>query len=623
MSGPVFDPQGFSIDPAGRRFAVLNDSPVGEGGNEDLLEATATARNLADLILASRDTAPFTLAIDAGWGMGKSSLLRQLARVLEADPAVSTVWFNAWTSERASAVEGLIKSVLLSFDRNVIRRSVRGVLRRTHVVGALRAAALVTSSFLGLRQVVDAVWEALAVDAKSRNEIRDVVRSMAEAWLAKGGSAAGRRLLVVFIDDLDRCSDERIVEVCEAIKLYLDVPGLVFVLACDQAVLWQAVGRSTGNETVTAGLRYLEKIIQINYPIPPASSVLTQRLVDGYVVRSGTAHLFDDAMKKLLIERTGRNPRRIKRVINSFVLEHHLNRAWDELGADNLVKIILLQHFYPQFYGMLLSFETADPVRHFLDYHAFRQLVKQGGERDVATWRRLFTESGLKPPDEDASLPELGARMAELEQELPLIFPELATDKEFVSLVHSLPSSSSQWRRLLRKPLLADGLGQPGITLPQGEPGALTGMRVLWIDDHPDGNSALADQIVYGGAQLERVSDMRAAVAALARLQPNVLISDVRRGRDQQAGFDGLEYLREHDLYDGPVYFYVGQVTPARLARTLELGADGLTSDPAELLTWLRQLAGDTPPVRQDQQEADYRPLRRRNRFVPNQTNGS
>ncbi|TVT51706.1 response regulator [Amycolatopsis rhizosphaerae] len=621
MSGPAIDPAGFPSGPAGRRFAVLNDSPVGEGGNEDLLEATATAHNLADLILASRDTAPFTLAIDAGWGMGKSSLLRQLAKVFEADPAVSTVWFNAWTSEKASAVEGLIKSVLLSFDRNVIRRSVRGVLRRTHVVGALRATALVTSSFLGLRQVVDAVWAALAVDAKSRNEIRDVVRSMAEAWLAKGGSATGRRLLVVFIDDLDRCSDERIVEVCEAIKLYLDVPGLVFVLACDQAVLWQAVGRSTGNETVTAGLRYLEKIIQINYPIPPPSSSLTRRLVDGYVVRSGTAHLFDDAMKKMLIERTGRNPRRIKRVINSFVLEHHLNRAWDELGAGNLVKIILLQHFYPQFYGMLLSFETADPVLRFLDYHAFRQVVKQGGERDFAAWQRLFTESGLKPPDQDASLSELGARMAELEQELPVIFPELATDKEFVSLVHSLPDSTGQWRRLLRKPLLADGLGQPGVALPQGEPDALAGMRVLWIDDHPEEKDWLADQIISRGAQVERVTDMRAAVAALAGLQPTVVISDVRRGRNQQAGFEGLEYLQEHKLYDGPVYFYVGQVTPARISRARELGADGLTSDPPQLLAWLFQLASGTP--QQDRQDADYRPLRRRNRFVPSQTKGS
>ncbi|SFK36725.1 KAP family P-loop domain-containing protein [Amycolatopsis sacchari] len=226
----VFDAEGFTVTGSGHSpFAVLNDSPVGEGGNEDLLESTATAGNLADLILSSRRAAPFTVAIDAGWGMGKSSLLRALDTALSRDGAVSTVWFNAWTSERADAVEGLIKSVLLSFDRNVLRRAVRGTLRRAHVVGALKAASPVASSFFGLGAAVDAMWRALAVDAKARNEIKAVVRDMATAWLAKGGGGH-ERLLVVFVD------------------------------ACDQAVLWRAVG----HDRVGDGVRYLEKIIQVS-----------------------------------------------------------------------------------------------------------------------------------------------------------------------------------------------------------------------------------------------------------------------------------------------------------------------------------------------------------------------
>jgi predicted KAP-like P-loop ATPase len=139
VTQPTFDEEGYSLthtEQDGTNFVVLNDSPVGEGANEDLLESTAVAGNLAELILASREAAPFTLAVDAGWGMGKSSLLRALDEILKADEAVSTVWFNAWMAERASAVEGLIKSVLLSFDRNVIRRAVRRSLPRAHVLGA-------------------------------------------------------------------------------------------------------------------------------------------------------------------------------------------------------------------------------------------------------------------------------------------------------------------------------------------------------------------------------------------------------------------------------------------------------------------------------------------------------
>jgi CheY-like chemotaxis protein len=600
MSAPEFDEHGFSLigsAQSNRKFVVLNDSPVGEGGNEDLLEAIETARNLAELIRDSRTAAPFTLAVDAGWGMGKSSLMRTLADVLERDPAVSTVWFNAWTAERASAMEGLIKSVLLSFDRNVIRRVVGGALRRAHVVGALRAASLVVSSFFGLRQVIDAMWRALALDAKSRNEIKSVVSSMAQAWLDKGDPDTGKRLLVVFIDDLDRCSDDRIFEVCEAIKLYLDVPGIVFVLACDQAVLWQAIGRSVDETDRTgSGIRYLEKIIQVNYPIPPPSSSLARKLVDGSIERSGTAHLFDDAMKTLLIERTGRNPRRIKRVINSFVLEHHLNRAWDELGPANLVKVILLQHFYPEMYGMLIDVKEGNPVRSFLDYCGFREFVKQGGERNEASWARLFTEAGLKPPAGVVSDAELASYLQRVEQELPVFFPELVTDKEFVSLLRSLPTGSAHWRRLLRKPLISDG-HVVAANLSKPEPGSLLGARVLWIDDHPRSNVSLINAFVRDGAQVESVTNLDAAMAITASFRPTALISDVRRGDNPNAGFDDVESLQKNGDYRGPVFFFCGQETPSRLLRARELGAR-LTNDPGQLIDWVHHTVDEEPTRR-------------------------
>ncbi len=73
---------------------------------------------------------PFTMSVDAPWGMGKSSLLRRLDAALNKVNGTTTIWFNAWTAQRADAVEGLIKSVLCSFDGNVIRRAIRGYQRR-------------------------------------------------------------------------------------------------------------------------------------------------------------------------------------------------------------------------------------------------------------------------------------------------------------------------------------------------------------------------------------------------------------------------------------------------------------------------------------------------------------
>jgi predicted KAP-like P-loop ATPase len=51
----------------------------------------------------------------------------------------------------------------------------------------------------------------------------------------------GRGRLIVFVDDLDRCLPEKALEVLEAIKLFLEVPGVIFILGMDQDVIRQGI----------------------------------------------------------------------------------------------------------------------------------------------------------------------------------------------------------------------------------------------------------------------------------------------------------------------------------------------------------------------------------------------
>lgn len=579
-----------------QQFVVLNDAPVGDVTGDDLLEAGKVAGDLAELVFASRSATPFALAIDAAWGMGKSSLMRRLEATLTAKPGVSGVWFNAWTSGDASALEGLIKSVLLRFDRNVIRRAVRAMSGRRQLLGALRVSALVVASFFGLGRVVDEIWRRLSVDAQSRNEIKGVLHEAFDAWLARGG-ADGRRLLVVFVDDLDRCGSDRIIEVCEAIKLYLDVPGIVFVLACDQSALWRAVRDAVGIDGAAGAVEYLEKIIQLNYRIPVPSPELAARLVDGLLARSNIAQHFDESMTSVIIERSGRNPRRIKRLINSFVLEYHLNRAWDDIGVQNLVKVILLQHFYPDFYRILADPRATDPMADFRAYAALRTALRTG-DVDPMQWRVLFQGKGLKAPavaSED--------NLAALERELPPEFPLLAADRDFVALIRSFEGSvgSQELRELLHhNPLSAT----PDYTAPppafEGEPrrplwptsknrsaGELAGMRILWLDDRPETNRNLAGRLRDLGATVATATDLGSALAQIEQARPDVVLSDFTRQGNVNAGLDDLAHLRTSGIYDGPVIFCSGQGTPQRRARAEELGALGPSNDENTVLAWL------------------------------------
>src|SRR5579862_3937431 len=55
------------------------DGPAaGEGQGDDLLLMGKTARDITSVLVSSQGHAPFVLAIDALWGMGKSTLMHQV-----------------------------------------------------------------------------------------------------------------------------------------------------------------------------------------------------------------------------------------------------------------------------------------------------------------------------------------------------------------------------------------------------------------------------------------------------------------------------------------------------------------------------------------------------------------
>ena len=83
----------------------------------------------------------------------------------------------------------------------------------------------------------------------------------------------GDTRLAVFIDDLDRCKPERVVEVLEAINLLLAFREFVVFLAVDTRVVAAVVDAhydDTLRKAGISGYEYLGKIVQIPFTIPKA-----------------------------------------------------------------------------------------------------------------------------------------------------------------------------------------------------------------------------------------------------------------------------------------------------------------------------------------------------------------
>jgi CheY-like chemotaxis protein len=580
-------------------FSLLNDEPVVAPG-DDLLGAGRAAKELAELLCDSRSATPFTLAVDAGWGMGKSSLMKLLDAELRSR-SVPTLWYNAWTSTGADALEGLIKSVLMKFDKRLLRRAAHRVSEQRVVIGVVRAALTLLAGPLGAAGLVDRLWRDLSVDPQARNTMRDELRKLAMAW-AEATPYQPRRMLVVFIDDLDRCSEETVLAVCEAVKVYLDVPGLAFVIGCDRSALGPS---GLLRDLSPAGSAFMEKIFQTSYRVPVPGVDKVKEYVGHCAERSGLEDLLGENLVDLIATHSSRNPRRIKKLLNGFGLERALNLVWEPFSSGAVIRILLLQQLYPDFYRTLLARDGADVhgIHEFLRYRRVRQVLNQPfAPPTPEAWEaaaECLAAYDLAAPARN--LPESwGSSLAQLEECLPTGFPGLVLDQNFVTLMRELvlldelDALVEQLQQGAPSVVVADPDTEPppaGSAGTSRTPAPYAGMQLLWIDDHPDRNAEFVERLEAQGARVWVATDRERAEHVLGVTRIDLLISDVQRGLDRDAGITDLRSWRERERYAGPAVFFTSRITPSREASASALGARIATS-PAVLFQYVDETHG-------------------------------
>ena len=191
--------------------------------------------------------------------------------------------------------------------------------------------------------------------------------------------------LIVFVDDLDRCLPEKAVEILEAIKLFLEVPGTLFVLGMDRLVIERGIevryrdlfesakrarserGGEERLELPVTGGSYLQKIVQIPFQLPSMDSADIERYIGKLEAQLPEAENLTEEDQRVR-EVTWRtlalgvypNPRQVKRVLNIFqwlkrITEQREKRPEHSLKPGTiswplLVKTVIIQTQYPELY---------------------------------------------------------------------------------------------------------------------------------------------------------------------------------------------------------------------------------------------------------------------------------
>jgi energy-coupling factor transporter ATP-binding protein EcfA2 len=311
------------------------------------------AVTLARLIADPGTRTPLTIGISGPWGSGKTTLLQRVQHLLKpakpkersaylnADETpeqfrmCKTVWFEAWKyNDEDKILVALVRNILVAMKKdglfNKLKAEHEDPDQPTYdLLGLFINAFQFKFGGLGTEVQIKFDPEKFAKESPFVTHTAffdyfdEAFSRLMALWVhntVKEEKIEDQKgALVVFIDDLDRCLPEKTVQVLEAVKLFLDKPGCVFVLGAHTEVVQQAIVKhyTDSGVSVDNASDYLEKIIQLRFELPP---ILEDQMGDYLTTQGLPTESLDNW--ETIVAGAEINPRKVKTFLND------LNLAW-------------------------------------------------------------------------------------------------------------------------------------------------------------------------------------------------------------------------------------------------------------------------------------------------------
>lgn len=330
-------PVAVSSDNIVEHFA--SDAPITKASS-DCLGFDRIARSISQFLRNEKTTPPLTIAVTGQWGSGKSSLMQLLASDLKVH-RIRPVWLNAWHHQnesqflygllnaiRSQGIPSIFSGAHLLFRMRLLASRIKHEPFYALVLAALLAipigflsavekgalpanwftvwltkgnwAVLGTTLpfFLGLFKLSGEKLTKLAT-SKFKQRLLSLTSSEIDLRSAAGlrdqfvqefshfCNGIGISTLTVFIDDLDRCGEKRVMDVLETVNFLVSSGKCIVVFGMDRDPVERAVANyynasyknAKEGELINFARRYLEKLVNIEVPVPVAKGEKTVDLV--------------------------------------------------------------------------------------------------------------------------------------------------------------------------------------------------------------------------------------------------------------------------------------------------------------------------------------------------------
>lgn len=412
-------------------------------------------------IATNRDLSPSTIGLYGDWGSGKSSLMKLAQKKIEEKnteigdekDSIKTlcIEFNGWLFEGyedtktslcgvildALADEKRFSKEITDYAKTLIKKiDFNKILGKgikygldfflTGGIGALTDLTL--SSILSTIKTnvsevqakdLEEILNKFKKDDKTRTEIKNF-REEFKQLLQKSNVEN----VVVFIDELDRCLPDTVLEVFEAMRLFLFVEGMSFVIGADERLIQYSIKskyKEVPGNNLDIGKEYLEKVIQYPLYIPQLTRAEVNQYLACLLLRetltenqfkeilsiiytlapnqdfsmeqiSDKAPDIAESCKKdmalarqissVLAPSINGNPRQCKRFLNTLYMRLKLAKARNvALDKNILAKLMLAEYFNPEFFKAVTKPENRELFK------AFEKGEELNDDNPFAVWK--------------------------------------------------------------------------------------------------------------------------------------------------------------------------------------------------------------------------------------------
>lgn len=388
-------------------------------------------------LVLDEDLSPSSIGLYGDWGSGKSSLMKMVEQTLTSmnDKSILCIRFNGWLFEGyedaktalcgtilesihgkeglSSQLKDKVKKLWDKVDvQKILGKGLRYGLDYFLTGGILGLTDFTASQFTNaLKKKSENVSEDDIANAlrslKTDDNIRKDIKNFHDEFenILKETKI---KHLVVFIDELDRCSPETILDIIEAMRLFLFAKGTSFVIGADQRLIEYAIKtkyKEVVGNNLDIGREYMEKVIQYPVNIPALDENEVEQYIsclllekeldkveftdvlqtikalkplerfdydylsqkDSSIAEKCKSSLYlSSQISSVLAKQINGNPRQCKRFLNTLFMRLDMAKSRHiELKKSVMAKLMLIEYFATPLYKLVIDPQNKEEFTKF------------------------------------------------------------------------------------------------------------------------------------------------------------------------------------------------------------------------------------------------------------------